>query len=150
MTAPSAATSGAVLYTPAILALAVELADYPLLPTLPLRGTAHSRVCGSMVEIGLAAGPDGAVECAGARVTACAIGQATAALFLRGVVGSDRAGIALAFDELEAWLGASGPQPDWTGMEQIASARHYPARHGAILLPWKAALAALSNPAVGD
>lgn len=150
MSAQAAGRSGAVLYTPAILALAVELADHPLAVEHALRGSAHSRLCGSKVEIGLTTGPDGAVSAAGARVTACAIGQAAAALFLRSVARSHRADIARAHGELQAWLTAEGPQPNWPGLAHIAPARAYPARHAAILLPWKAALAALSNPARAD
>jgi hypothetical protein len=45
---------------------------------------------------------------------------------------------------IEAWLStADAPLPDWPGLSAIAAARSYPARHGAILLPWKAAMAAL-------
>jgi hypothetical protein len=35
--------------------------------------------------------------------------------------------------------------PDWPDIQQIEPARDYPGRHGAIALPWKAALDALSN-----
>ena len=44
---------------------------------------------------------------------------------------------------LEGWLTASGPQPDWPGLDAIAPARDFPGRHGAMLLPWRAALEAL-------
>lgn len=146
----TAARGGAALYTPDILALAVELADYPLADGLPLRGEAHSRVCGSRVALGLASGADGSIESTGARVSACAIGQSAAALFLRAARGLDEAAIAAALARLEAWLGGDETMPDWPGLEVLAPARAYPARHAAILLPWKAALAALSKslPAV--
>ena len=78
---------GAALYTPEILALAVELADYPLSDELPLRGEARSRVCGSRVALGLATGADGSVAEAGARVTACAIGTVGIPLMRAGVPG---------------------------------------------------------------
>jgi NifU-like protein involved in Fe-S cluster formation len=137
---------GAALYTPDILALAVELADYPL-DNLPRRGEAHSRVCGSRVIVGtdsLAAGRIGRV---GAQVTACAIGQAAAALFLRSAAGRDGADIASALAAIEAWLAGGDQMPSWPDVAELEPARAYPARHAAILLPWKAALAALSNPA---
>jgi len=44
---------------------------------------------------------------------------------------------------MAAWLGGAGQMPDWPGLAAIAAARDYPARHGAILLPWRAALDAL-------
>ena len=150
MSARSPADRGAALYSPDILALAVELAAFPLNDALQRRGEARSRVCGSRVVIGLTSGAGGAIADAGARVSACAIGQAAAALFLRGSTGQDAAGIAAALGEIEAWLAGGEAMPAWPGLPRIAPARAYPARHAAILLPWKAALAALSNPAASD
>jgi hypothetical protein len=40
--------------------------------------------------------------------------------------------------------------PDWPGVEAIAAARDYPARHGAIMLPWTAARDALSSATPAD
>ena len=102
--------SPAVLYTPEILALAVELADHPLTGTADLYGEAVSRVCGSKVAIALSLDADGAIERAGARVTACAIGQAAAALFLRSASGRSPDDIAVALAAIEDWLGSAGFQ----------------------------------------
>lgn len=80
----------------------------------------------------------------GLKVHACAIGQAAAALFAVSAQGKTRNEIAAAEGELSAWLiDDSAAVPAWPGLETIAAARAYPARHGAILLSWKAALAAL-------
>jgi NifU-like protein involved in Fe-S cluster formation len=135
------------LYTPEILALAVELANYPLRPELALRGEARSRSCGSMVEAGFETTGD-VVGSVGLRVVACAIGQAAAAIFARAAAGTTSDAIAATGQELERWLGSNAPQPDWPGIGMLDPARAFPARHGAILLPWKAALAALNKDAV--
>lgn len=135
--------SAARLYTPEVLALATSLASYPLDPDLVLRGEARSPTCGSAIVLGLACDPDGSVTRVGLRALACAIGQASAAIFAKGAIGRDREAIAAALASLSDWLGADAPRPDWPGLETIDAARGYPARHGAILLPWKAALAAL-------
>ena len=79
-------------------------------------------------------------------MTACAIGQAAAALFLRSAAGRNLAEIAQAQSEIEAWLAGGDMQPTWPDIGELGAARGYAARHTAILLPWKAALAALSNP----
>lgn len=139
------ARGSAVLYTPEILALAVELAEFPYDEAYPRRGEAHSRVCGSQVVMGLETDERDRVTAIGARVSACAIGQAAAALFLRSAVGRGFEEIAHASSEIERWLAGGGTEPDWPGIAALASARAYPARHPAILLPWKAALVALSN-----
>ena len=139
------ARGGAALYTPAILARAVELADYPMTADLPLTGEAHSRVCGSRIAIGMALDAQGRIAATGAQVTACAIGQAAAALFLKGAHGSSAPQIGDMLLGIEAWLAGDEPMPDWPGLALLEPARAYPARHPAIVLPWKAALAALSK-----
>ena len=136
--------SAARLYTPEILALAMELADWPSQETLPLRGEARSRACGSTLTMDLAVGEDGCVETLGMRVRACAIGQASAAIFARHAAGQDAHSLQLVLDRLEAWLEDEGPAPDWPRLSLLMDAKDYPGRHGAILLPWQAARAALS------
>ena len=131
------------LYTREILTLATELAAYPLDDLLRLRGSARSQICGSAMELGLQIDDDGRIVRAGAKVTACAVGQAAAALFIEGAAGRARAEIELALSRIEAWLAGRGEMPDWPRIEAIAAARDYPGRHGAIILPWKAALATL-------
>lgn len=145
------ATRGsAVLYTAEILALAVELAEFPHDETYPRCGEAHSRVCGSHVVMGLETDEKDRVAAIGARVSACAIGQAAAALFLRSAAGHGAEEIAHASSEIERWLAGGETEPDWPGIAALGSARAYPARHPAILLPWKAALVALSNRNADD
>lgn len=144
------ARGGAVLYTPEILALAVELARYPLYDAFALNGDAQSRVCGSRVSLTIAADEAGRITALGARVAACAIGQAAAALFLAGAPGCDRADLAKAEAEIETWLGGGEASPSWPGIAKLAAARAFPARHAAILLPWKAAQAALSKRVTAD
>ena len=131
------------LYTREILTLATRLAAYPLDDLIGLRGSARSQICGSAMELGLQIDADGRIVRAGAKVTACAVGQAAAALFIEGAAGRSRAEIELALCGIEGWLAGRGELPDWPGIEAIAAARDFPGRHGAIVLPWKAALATL-------
>lgn len=133
------------LYTTEILGLAVELASYPLDTRAPLQGSARSRSCGSVLDIGLDIDRDGQITGCGLKVAACAIGQASAALFARHAPGRDTAGIVLTLRQLETWLEGAGPMPDWPQLSLLEPARPYSARHGAILLPWKAAVQALSK-----
>lgn len=135
----------AVLYTPEVLALATVLARYPLGDDLPLRGAARSPACGSRIELGLACDAQGRIERVGLRAQACAVGQASAAIFAAGAHGQDRASLAAVLSAMEAWLRGDGALPDWPGLVALAPARAYPGRHGAILLPWKAALEALPS-----
>lgn len=133
------------LYTAEVLAMAVRLADYPLGPHLPLTGEARSRSCGSTLEIGLALDGSGRIAQAGCRARACAVGQAAAGLFLDGAVGRSADDLVQARGALAQWLAGEGPLPDWPGLTLLDPARAHPARHGATLLAWDAALAALAS-----
>lgn len=136
--------SSAKLYSPELLALAVELAKFPVVETASHHGNARSRTCGSSVEMSLDVTDAGAVEHVGLRVSACAVGQAAAAIFASSVVGKQRPDLELAMAEIEAWLGGGAP-PHWPGFEPLLPAREFKGRHGALSLPWRAALEALPN-----
>lgn len=133
------------LYTPEVLAAAVSLAARPLGDELPLRGDARSPSCGSRIELGLAVDDDGRVARVGIASRACAIGQASAAVFADHVVGLTADEIASARSQMAAWLAGNGTMPDWPGLPLVAAARDYPARHGAMMLAWDAACAALQR-----
>jgi len=135
------------LYSPAVLALATGLADYPFDDALPLRGEGRSRTCGSEVIIGLDLDANGAVRRVGMQVRACAIGQASAALLARAAEGRNASDFAAVHEGIAAWLAGTGALPDWPDLALLTPARAHPARHGALLLPWTAACKALSSGA---
>ena len=140
---PSAPAKPAVLYTPELLGLAVSLAQWPLDDGAQYRGEARSQTCGSTLTFACSLDDSGAITTPGLRVSACAVGQAAAALFIAHATGLDREQLSRARDEIAAWLADDADLPDWPGFTVLEPARAYPARHGAILLAWNAALAAL-------
>ena len=83
----------------------------------------------------------------GLHVEACALGQASAALLARHAPGLGLAEIRAARDALAGWFAGESARPDWPGFDLLAPARDYPARQGAILLPFDAAVAALEERA---
>ncbi len=131
------------LYTAEVLALATMLARWPLDPAMPHQGRARSQSCGSTLAVSLASDDSGRISTLGIGAQACAIGQASAAIFAQSACGLHRSDIARAATAIEVWLKEAGPLPEWPGFEVIAVAQAYPARHGAILLAWRAALDAL-------
>jgi NifU-like protein involved in Fe-S cluster formation len=133
------------LYTPELLALAVELAGLPPLANPSARGEARSPACGSTLALDLDLDRAGRVAALGMRVRACAIGQASAAIFARHAAGRDAGELAQALAQIEGWLTSGGPMPEWPDLQLVAPAAAYPARHGAMLLPWRAAAVALSS-----
>ena len=136
--------SAAKLYTPDLLAATLELVHYPPLESAALRGESRSPTCGSTLAMDLLLADDSSIERIGLTVRACAVGQASAAVFARHAPGRTEAEIAARAERFSAWLEDEAPIPDWPDMALIAPAQAYPARHGALLLPWKAAIAALS------
>lgn len=133
------------LYTPELLALTLELARWPAMENLPLHGEARAPTCGSTLALDLALDDEGRIDTLGLRVRACAVGQASAALFARHALGTDLTTLQGVHDRIEGWLEGEAPLPEWPGLAMLEPARSYSARHGAIMLPWKAAIAALSS-----
>jgi NifU-like protein involved in Fe-S cluster formation len=133
------------LYTTEILRLAASLAEPRGLARQDGRAEVRSPTCGSRVSTAVQLDPDGRVKALSQLVHACAFGQASAALLERGAVGRNRDEANLALSQLGDWLGGADLAPDWPGMAALAPARSRPSRHGAILLPFRALLAAIES-----
>lgn len=130
------------LYSTELLALAIELADYPFDAAAPAKGHARSRSCGSVIDL---SSSGGSLEDLGLRVSACAVGQASAAIFARQSSGMDAAAVAAMVENLGEWLQGQAPSSILPRLELLEPARPHLGRHEAILLPWRAALDALSK-----
>ena len=132
------------LYTRDILRLASaipHLARFEEVDGVELR----SPTCGSRVRVAVAMEGD---RVAGWRqaVEACAFGQAAAALMGAGVQGKTAEDVRAAIVGIEAWLGGDdGAVTAWPGLAVLDPARSRTGRHGAILLPFRALLAAIEG-----
>jgi NifU-like protein involved in Fe-S cluster formation len=134
------------LYTPEILHLAVSLAQFGRLPAPDCTIERTARPCGSSIILDLSFNSQAIVNEIGMHISACAFGQAAAAILARGIVGRDAGQLLAARDALALWLhDAAAPMPDWPHIEMLAAARAHPARHGAILLPFAAAADVMNN-----
>jgi NifU-like protein involved in Fe-S cluster formation len=79
-------------------------------------------------------------------VQACAFGQASAALLARHSRGRTHGEVCDAMLALSRWLSDDNHAPcDWPGMAALAPARARRGRHAAILLPFRALLAAIED-----
>lgn len=138
------------LYNRQILALAVALARFPRLNHPDRSGELRAPLCGSRLILDLTLDARNRVSGIGLAAEACALGQAAATLLAQNIMGHDHASLAATHMELAAWMGGqSDDMPDWPGIEEIAAARAYPARHAAILLPFALA-AQLSGDAARE
>ena len=131
------------LYTLEILRLAGSLPEPAKLERVDGTAELRSPTCGSSVrtEVQLTKGK---IETLSQTVQACAFGQASAALVAQQASGHSRDEVAARLDQLTVWLAGESEQlPNWPGIEALAPARSRRSRHGAILLPFRALLAAL-------
>ncbi|HEY0596650.1 iron-sulfur cluster assembly scaffold protein [Sphingopyxis sp.] len=135
------------LYNRDILALAVASAEHLPNPAARYHANARAPLCGSRIIVDIDADEAGRVTGVGMHVEACALGQAAATLLARHAQGRRLADIRAARDAIADWFAGTGEAPDWPGFDLLAAARDYPARHGAILLPFDAAIAALEERA---
>lgn len=136
------------LYSGRILALA---ADIPHLGRLPApTGTSRKRspLCGSTVTVDLIMRDGQVVEFA-QDVKACALGQASAAILGKAILGSNLAQLETARSTLQAMLKDAGPAPaaPFDGFEVLIPARDYKNRHASILLALDAACEAAAQQA---
>ena len=131
------------LYTTEILRLAASLEAPRALEREDGRAEARSPTCGSIVSVAVQLDEHGRVATLSQTVHACAFGQASAALLKRGAVGRSRSEVKDAHDRFALWLTGSGGEPDWPGFKALTPARSRKSRHGAILLPFRALLAAI-------
>ena len=134
------------LYTPEILRLAASLKAPRELERLDGRAELRSPTCGSTIATAVAVDEQGRVIAVSQTVSACAFGQASASLLEQGAAGRSAAEVKAGVDQLSDWLAGNCEDPgDWPGLSALAPARSKTGRHGAILLPFRALLAAMEQ-----
>lgn len=134
------------LYADRVLALA---ADIPLTDPIAApthRATQRAPLCGSNIAVDLRL-EAGRITAYSQSVHACALGQASASIFARQVIGCTEAEIVALREALAAMLtGGPVPPAPFAEYEVLTAARAYPNRHASILLAPDAVLRALRAP----
>ncbi len=133
------------LYTIEILRLAGSLPDPAHLERVDGMAQLRSPTCGSTVRTEVQLDGDGRVIGVSQQVRACAFGQASGALVAKHAAGRSREEIAEVLANLSGWLDGSRDHPGGWGLEALAPARSRTSRHGAILLPFRALIAAIED-----
>jgi NifU-like protein involved in Fe-S cluster formation len=131
------------LYTTEILRLAASLPETRDLERIDGVAEQRSPTCGSTIKLQVQLDDAGRVEAMSQRVHACAFGQASAALVSAGANGRTFDEVSSAMAQIEGWLNGGEILPAWPGISALSPARSRKSRHGAILLPFKALLAAM-------
>jgi len=131
-------------YTTEILRLAASLHEPHELEHEDGRAEVRSPTCGSRVRLIVQLDEDRRVERLSMEVHACAFGQASAALVQRHSCGRSHDEVSEAMLAISRWLASEHDDAgSWPGIVALAPARERRARHGAILLPFRALLAAM-------
>jgi NifU-like protein involved in Fe-S cluster formation len=139
------------LYNRDILRLAASIPHQGRLSAPQASADKSSPVCGSRVTVDVALDGNGRISALGQEVNACALGQASAALFGAHALGTTAAEIAAARDSLSAYLKRESEEPGtWPGLSVLGVARPFAARHASILLPFEAAAEAAAQAGRAD
>ena len=132
------------LYTTEILRLAASLQEERDLDREDGRAEMRSPTCGSRIIIAVELDEERRVRMISQRVHACAFGQASAALVQQHAIGRAHDEVADALISISRWLAKEQDDAGcWPGLDLLEAARPRKGRHGAILLPFRALLAAM-------
>ena len=143
------------LYNARILELAGAIPPAKRLAEPDGTAQAHSKLCGSTIIVDLKL-QSGKVAEFGQSVKACLLGQASASVMARNIVGSDEAELRRIAAEMRRMLKENGAPPDgrWADLAVLEPVRAVKARHTSTLLVFEAveraldAAAAAKTPAV--
>jgi NifU-like protein involved in Fe-S cluster formation len=105
-----------------------------------------SRVCGSLIEVDLQV-RDGIIVAYGQEISACALGQVSAAIVAREIVGTPVGEFLAVRRQMHDMLKAGGKPPvgKWDDLKYLEPVRDYPNRHVSTLLVFDAVAAALEE-----
>ncbi len=136
----------AALYNSQILRLATAIPHLRRLDDAQGTADRRSPLCGSRVAVDVRLDDDGRVAALGQMVSACALGQASAALMGAHAIGRSLSELEAARDALADFLAGERDDPgDWPGLDIFAAARPHHARHPSIRLAFEAVAEAVRS-----
>ena len=134
------------VYNKRILELAANIPLLERLPAPDATAKAHSRLCGSTVTVDVTMEGD-VVTGFGHDVKACALGQASASIMARHVVGSTAQELRGVREQARAVLkdNAEPPVGKWADLAVLVPVRDYKARHASTMLTFDAVVDAIGQ-----
>ncbi len=139
------------LYSGRVLELAAQIPHVGTLPNPQGRALKVSRLCGSQISVDVNLTDEIVSEFA-IEPKACALGQASASVLARNIIGLRREDVAKARDSLRAMLKEGGAPPTdvfWE-LRYLQGVADYPQRHTSTLLAFDAALEAIDQAAAAN
>jgi NifU-like protein involved in Fe-S cluster formation len=110
-----------------------------------------SRVCGSWIEVDIAVN-GGRIARYGHTISACALGQTSAAIVATNIVGTPVEEFRFLREQMTAMLKSGGNPPAgrWSDLAYLEPVRDYAPRHASTLLVFDAVVEALDRIAAGS
>jgi NifU-like protein involved in Fe-S cluster formation len=127
------------IYSQRILELAASIPRSARLVDPDATETAHSKLCGSTITVDLKMDGDQVTDY-GQTVRACLLGQSSASIVGRLIVGSTAAEIRAVAETMRRMLKENGPPPTgkWADLAVLEPVRDYRSRHTSTLLVFEA------------
>lgn len=127
------------IYNSKILEFAGNIERVGQLADADAEAAKHSRLCGSKLKVYLKM-QDGVVSDFAHELRACALGQASASIMARHIIGASAAELRKAQADMLAMLkeGGEGPEGRFIDMRALKPVKDYPARHGSTMLTFDA------------
>ena len=123
------------IYSTRLLDLAADIPHSVTLEAPSATASAHSKLCGSTVKVEIAV-DNGVIVGFGQTVKACLLGQASASIVGREIIGTPFAEFREIAAQMRAMLKDDGPPPGgrWSDLALLEPVRPYKARHASTLL----------------
>jgi NifU-like protein involved in Fe-S cluster formation len=134
------------VYNARILDFAGNIPRIGRLPHPDASATAHSKLCGSTVIVDLTV-KDGVVTDFAHDVKACALGQSSASIVARNIIGSTTSELRDLHEIMHKMLKQNGPVPlgRFADLKFLEPVRDYKARHASTLLTFDAVVDCLDQ-----
>jgi NifU-like protein involved in Fe-S cluster formation len=134
------------LYSDRIMALAAAIPPAGHLAAPDATASAHSKLCGSTISVELAMKGDRVTDYA-QTVRACLLGQTSAAIMARNIVGSTDTELREVAEVMRRMLKEGGPPPNgrWADLAALEPVREVKGRHASTLLAFEAVIRALDK-----
>ncbi len=134
------------LYSEKIIEIAANPPPAPRLAAPQASARKVSRICGSAIEVDIAV-EGGVFAQYGHSVSACALGQTSAAIVAARIVGTKVADFRALRAAMHAMLKEGGAPPEgrWAELGYLEPVRDFPNRHGSTLLVFDAVAEALEK-----
>jgi NifU-like protein involved in Fe-S cluster formation len=135
------------IYNARILELSANSPGAERLEDPDATATAHSKLCGSTVTVDLKLDDDDRVTAFGQTVKACLLGQASASVMGRNIVGTSAKELRAIGGIMRRMLKEGGEPPAgrWADLAVLQPVKDYKARHASTLLVFDAVENALSQ-----